>query len=81
MVEINAGTIVIGSNSFLVNNREDENYDNKPIPLMIMGVNGLLLSNTTGLIIIYIHRKYKFADKNLLKRRYNFTQLLVIILR
>ena len=81
MVEINAGTMVVGSNSFLVNNREDENYDNKPIPLMMMGVNGLLLSNTTGLIIIFIYRKFKFADKNLLKRRYNFTQLLVIILR
>ena len=72
MIEINAGTIVIGSNSFYVNNREDENYDNKPIPLMIMGVNGLLLSNSTGLIIIYLYRKFKFADKNVLKRKYNF---------
>ena len=71
LIEINSGIFVVGSNSFLVENREDENYDNKPRQLMIMGIIGLLLSNSTGLIIIYLYRKFKFADKNLLKRRYH----------
>lgn len=80
-VEINSGVFVCGANSFLVEYREDPECPDKPIYLKIVSIIGLVLAVITGLIILYFFRSYEFYDKNLLKRKFNFLFMIVLILR
>jgi hypothetical protein len=70
-IEINSGIFVCGGNSFLVEYRDSKNCATKPIWMKLMSIIGLILTNLTGLIIIYFFRNYEFDEKNILKRRFN----------
>ena len=70
-VEINSGILVVGQNSFLVVYRETLNYGDKPAWMIAASSIGLVLVNTTNLIIIYCFRDFEFNESILAKRRFH----------
>jgi hypothetical protein len=80
-IEINSGIIACGANSFLVQYRELPSNCGKPLWQPVLGYIGVSLSITTGIIVIIFFRNYEFNESNALKRKYNFIQIPILLLR
>ncbi len=68
-IEINAGVMACGPNSFLQSDRNTINCE-KPQYIIILSSLGLTFAIFSGIIIVFFFRNYEFNETNLLKRRF-----------
>lgn len=72
-LEIGIGVFICGPNSFLMSDREKETevcVKEKSVLLQIVSMIHIILTFTTGLVIIFFFRNHKFNEENRLKRRF-----------
>ncbi|KAL4432133.1 hypothetical protein ABPG74_014387 [Tetrahymena malaccensis] len=80
--EMNIGVMMCGSQGFLVEYR-DSTQCNMPLPILIVGSLGVVLTFSTSFILIFFYRNYEFNERLLLKRRFHpilFLQLICYFL-